>query len=50
MEIELGSKKINDRDDYIPNTVDPVFGRYVKLIVKNIYWVKYRNFDCKSIP
>lgn len=28
IEIELGKKKINDRDDYVPNTTDPVFGRY----------------------
>ena len=27
IEVVLGKKKLNSRDEYIPNTVDPVFGR-----------------------
>ena len=27
IEVVLGKKKLNSRDEYLPNTVDPVFGR-----------------------
>ncbi|XP_076460960.1 myoferlin-like isoform X2 [Babylonia areolata] len=27
IEVELGKKKLNSRDNYVPNTIDPIFGR-----------------------
>ena len=29
--IELGKKKLSDKDNYCPNTIAPVFGRYIEL-------------------
>ena len=29
IEVQLGKKKYNTSDDYIPNTINPVFGKYV---------------------
>lgn len=31
VEVELGSKKINTRDNYIPNSINPVFGRLFEM-------------------
>ncbi|XP_025096654.1 myoferlin-like isoform X4 [Pomacea canaliculata] len=31
IEIALGKKKMNSRDNYIPNTIDPVFGRLFEM-------------------
>ena len=29
IKIQLGKNKINDREHYIPNQLNPIFGRYV---------------------
>jgi hypothetical protein len=33
IEVILGKKKISDKDKYIPNTIQPIFGRYVSFCI-----------------
>ncbi|XP_071169318.1 myoferlin-like isoform X13 [Mytilus edulis] len=52
IEIELGKKKINDRDDYVPNTTDPVFGRMFELnavlpVMKDLT-IRLKDYDIIS--
>ncbi|KAK3095803.1 hypothetical protein FSP39_019399 [Pinctada imbricata] len=52
IEIVLGKKKINDRDDYVPNTIDPVFGRMYELTctlpVEKDLTVRVKDYDIIS--
>ena len=34
--VELGKQKINDREKYIPNSLNPLFGRYLNYILHMI--------------
>lgn len=34
--VELGKQKINDREKYVPNSLNPLFGRYLKYILHMI--------------
>ena len=52
VEIELGKKKINDRDDYVPNTTDPVFGRMFEIsailpVMKDLT-IRLKDYDIIS--
>ena len=45
LRIYLGSERlVNDKSNYIPNTVDPVFGKYVQS--KLPYFAVYLEYLC----
>ena len=52
VEVKLGNKKIDNRDDYIPNTLDPVFGRTFEMTTvlplnKDLH-IRIKDFDLLS--
>lgn len=52
VEIELGKKKVSSRDDYIPNSIEPVFGKMFELNctlpVKKDLIVRIKDYDIIS--
>ncbi|KAK2145131.1 hypothetical protein LSH36_700g01069 [Paralvinella palmiformis] len=49
VDIKLGKNKVNNRDSYLPNTLNPVFGRMFEIkatipIVKDLY-IRIKDYD-----
>ncbi|KAL5022080.1 hypothetical protein ScPMuIL_001235 [Solemya velum] len=52
LEVKLGNKKLDSRDDYIPNTINPVFGRMFEIttqvpLYKDLI-VRVKDYDMMS--
>lgn len=50
--LELGKKKVNDKDNYIPNTINPYFGAFFEIrakipLVKDLK-IKVMDYDLMS--